>query len=162
VRRALAATALLFGLAGCTDPTLEAQADALGPEPGPYEEGPLHRAGQPCTVCHAKGGRGEPRFDLAGTVYELPESKEGLPGVTVRLFDGQGRQQSLTTNSVGSFFLEEGELELEFPLWVRLEHGETTVTMTTPIWRERSCATCHRNPASPNRRWQVYLREDEP
>lgn len=146
----------------CRDPALDAKAEALGPDYGPYEEGPLHRAGFPCTYCHAKGGKTGPHFDLAGTVYEKKDSPDGLPGVTVRLFDAKGRQQTVGTNEVGTFFLEEDELELEFPLWVRLEYGDEKRCMKTPIHRERSCAACHFDPAGPSRTFRVYLRDDKP
>ncbi|MBE7483016.1 MAG: hypothetical protein HS104_23955 [Polyangiaceae bacterium] len=152
----------VLAASACRDPALDAKAEALGPDPGPYEEGPLHRAGFPCTYCHAKGGRAEPNFDLAGTVYAEKDSPEGLPGVTVRLFDSKGRQQTVGTNEVGTFFLEEGALELEFPLWVRLEYGDERRCMKTPIRRERSCAACHFDPAGPSRTFRVYLRDDEP
>lgn len=160
MKRLLLLSALAWLPLGCDDPALQAKADALGPDPGPYEEGPLHRAGFPCTYCHAKGGKTGPHFDLAGTIYSEHDSTEGRAGVTVRLFDRNGRQQTAKTNEVGTFFFEEGELELEFPLWVRVEDGERTRQMETPIHRERSCAACHRNPAGPSRRWQVYLGKD--
>ncbi|MBI3203700.1 MAG: hypothetical protein HYZ29_19330 [Myxococcales bacterium] len=153
------ALAALFA-SGCRDPMLEAKADALGPDPGPYEEGEKHRAGFPCTHCHVSGGRASPHFDLAGTVYADKDAARGLEGVTVRLFDASGRQQTKATNEVGTFFFEEGELELDFPLWVRIELGDEVRSMQNPIFRERSCATCHRNPAGPSRRWQVHLRGD--
>ncbi|MCK6532804.1 MAG: carboxypeptidase-like regulatory domain-containing protein [Polyangiaceae bacterium] len=160
MRRLLVLLAAALVASGCRDPVLEAKADALGPDPGPYEEGPLHRAGFPCNHCHARGGRASPHFDLAGTVYADKDAAEGLEGVTVRLFDSTGRQQSVTTNAVGTFALGEGALELDFPLWVRLELGDEVRSMQSPIFRERSCAACHRNPASPNRHWQVHLRGD--
>lgn len=154
---------VIFGFAlavgGCRDPVLQAKEEALGPDPGPYEEGPLHRAGFPCTHCHAKGGSADPELDLAGTIYADQNATEGLAGVTVRLFDSAGRQQTTTTNEVGTFMLEEGALELAFPLWVRIELGDEVRSMQTPIFRERSCAACHRSPTGPNRRWGVFLRD---
>lgn len=157
----LSMSALLFALSSaCRDPTLDAKIEALGPDPGPYEEGEKHRAGFPCTWCHSRAGGTDPYFDLAGTVYEDKDAPVGLPGVTVRLFDGKGRQKAIETNEVGTFFVEEGALKLEFPLWVRLEHGNETRLMTTPIFRERSCAACHRDPTGPSRRWRIHLKGD--
>lgn len=158
MKRLLLPGFFVLALLACEDPVLRAKADALGPDPGPYEEGPLHRAGFPCTYCHSPGGRAEPNIDLAGTVYKDKEAQEGLPGVTVRLFDGAGRQQTMQSNEVGNFFLGEDELELEFPLWVKLEWGEESRAMQSPIFRERSCSACHRDPAGPSRTFHLYLR----
>ena len=159
MKRLLVILGLALAVGGCRDPVLEAKADALEPEPGPYDNGPLHRAGFPCTYCHAKGGRASPEFDLAGTIYADQNATEGLAGVTVRLFETSGRQQTATTNEVGTFLLEPGALELDFPLWVRIEFGDEVRSMQTPIFRERSCAACHRSPTGPDRRWPVFLRD---
>jgi hypothetical protein len=54
-----------------SDPILDADKAALGPEDPNVPEGPLHRAGQPCAVCHRDGGE-DPTFVFAGTVYRDP------------------------------------------------------------------------------------------
>jgi hypothetical protein len=145
----------------CDDPVLKARAESLGPDEGPYEEGPKHRAGDPCTWCHTEGGSAEPAFDLAGTIYARKDSAEPLPGVQVRLFDASGRQLTLESNQAGNFFVEDGELSLEFPLWVKLEQAGEVTAMQTPIFRERSCAACHLEPRSPKSAGRVYFVEDE-
>jgi hypothetical protein len=153
----------LFGIAllaaACKDPTLVDRAQSLGPDPGPYPEGPNHYAGYPCTWCHMKGSTADPVLDLAGTVYARRGSSEPLAGASVRLFDASGNQVALVTNEVGNFFLLEGKLALEFPLWVKLEHGGKEVAMQTPIHRERSCAGCHAASAGPNSPGPVFLEE---
>jgi hypothetical protein len=83
-RRALAAGALaaLAALAGCigTNPG-QAEADALGPDPSGLDEGPLHRAGFPCTRCHGEAWwQEDPVFELAGTVYRQSGDTRGLDG----------------------------------------------------------------------------------
>lgn len=157
MRRLLALAFLCMQVAACEDPALRAKADSLGPDPGPYEDGPLHRAGQPCTWCHSSGGGRNPHFDLAGTVYGHWDKSDGLWGATVRLFDQHGAQQTVTSNEVGTFFLGEGELTLEFPLWVQVEYGGTITSMKTPIMRERSCSACHLDPAGPGSPGHVFF-----
>lgn len=152
----LAASVLLLS---CEDPVREQRAESLGPDEGPYEEGPLHRAGDPCTWCHSKGGE-DPHFDLAGTVYARRDSKDALGGVKVRLFDEQGHEQTLVSNEVGNFFFSEGDLALKFPIWVKLEYQGEVTAMQTPIQRERSCAACHRHSTSPSSPGHIYLWEE--
>jgi hypothetical protein len=156
---ALAAFAML--LFACEDPVLEARAKSLGPDKGPYEEGPYHRAGDPCTWCHTEGGSADSSFDLAGTVYARRDSTEPLPAVQVRLFDANGGQLTLESNQAGNFFVPDGELSLEFPMWVKLEYQGEVTAMQTPIRRERSCAACHMDPRSPTSAGRVYFVEDE-
>ena len=145
--------------AGCTDPVAEQRVDSLGPEPGTYPQGPNHRPGQPCTWCHGEGGGEEP-FDLAGTVFLRTGSKQPAPAVRVRIFDRQGREHSKLTSESGNFFFAEGELELDYPLWVKIEGGGQVRSMRTPIYRESSCAGCHGESASPSSAGVVYLEED--
>lgn len=157
----LLGSTLLAAIAGCDDPVLEQRRESLGPDTGNYEEGPYHRAGTPCTWCHAPGGSAEPNFDLAGTVYAHKNTTEALEGVVVRLFDSAGRQTTLTSNLAGNFFFDEDDLSLEFPLWVQLEYQGEVTAMQTPIRRERSCGACHRDPAGPGTVGHIYLWEQE-
>ncbi|HEY6562347.1 MAG TPA: hypothetical protein VI072_34000 [Polyangiaceae bacterium] len=144
--------------AGCFDPVHDERVEALGPEAPGVDQGPLHRPGQPCTVCHGGKGPGSPTFDLAGTVFERADALDPLVGATVRIVDGQGRSLVVGTNEAGNFWVAESELRLGFPLWVTLEFGEELVEMRTPIFRARSCAECHADPASSSSAGHVYLR----
>jgi hypothetical protein len=157
VKRLLVLVALSFWASACNDPVQVDRAESLGPDLGSYEEGPYHRAGQPCTWCHAKGSTASPHFDLAGTVYAHAESGETLSGVRIHLFDKAGRRVTLQSNLAGNFFIAEGDLPLEFPLWVKLEYQGKVTAMQTPIFREPSCAACHLEPASPTSAGRVYL-----
>lgn len=159
IRRLIPIVSLVFA-AGCEDPTLQARAESLGPDPGPYEAGPLHRAGHPCTWCHAPGGKTGPYFDIAGTVYLHKGSAEAVAGARIHLFDQSGREQVLESNWVGNFFLNEGELTVSYPLWVKVEHQGKTIAMQTPILREKSCSACHLDPASPSSAGHVYVLEE--
>lgn len=157
MKRVLSVVAFL--LLACEDPVHADKVDALGPEPGPYEKGPLHRAGQPCTVCHGGKGPGGPTFDIAGTVFLSPSVTQGVWGAKVVLYDKHGNQDAYVTNEVGTFFAEEGHLTLDFPLWVAIEANGKRVRMQTPIFRETACAACHADPAGPSSVGHVYLEE---
>jgi hypothetical protein len=159
VNRILLLGVLMLATA-CEDPVLSAKADSLGRDQGPYEAGPLHRAGDPCGWCHAKGGKAHPYFDVAGTIYAHQSSSEALPGALIHLFDRHGKQVTLQSNQTGNFFAGEGELGLEFPLWVAVERDGKTTKMITPIFRERSCSACHLEPQSPSSAGRVFLWED--
>ncbi|MBK7586388.1 MAG: hypothetical protein IPI67_40145 [Myxococcales bacterium] len=157
------AVGLLFLLASaCQDPVHSAKVDALGPEPGPDGPGPFHRPGQPCTVCHGGLGPGKPEFELAGTVFESPDSVTGVDGVRVFLMDKHGNTDSLWSNWVGNFFATAGELTVQRPFWVRLESGDHTIEMKTPVERATACAECHSDPASQSSAGHVYLYEAAP
>jgi hypothetical protein len=147
VKQLVAWIAVLSAVA-CRDPVHDDAVDALGPETAGVEQGPLHRPGQPCTVCHGGQGPGDPTFDLAGTVYQLADSAAPAAGAIVHVVDAQGRKRSSGTNAVGTFFWEEGDLGLDFPLWTSIEWCGRIVEMKTPIFRERSCAACHSGPSA--------------
>ncbi len=123
--------------------------------------GSLHRPGQPCLVCHgADYTPGDEVFRVAGTVYDLPSSTEGLDGVTVVLTDADGQEFRLESNRAGNFYMESDDGDPRFPLWVSIESGGTRTRMESPIMREGSCAHCHTR-EGPGRTsvGQVYLRE---
>ena len=80
-RPALVVLGGLFALTSlsCTDPVLDDQIEALGPETG--NPGPTHRPGQPCVLCHSQlGPASDSVFLLAGTVYDSPTRITPLGG----------------------------------------------------------------------------------
>jgi hypothetical protein len=142
--RFLLAALFGFAIAGCRDPVHDDEVDALGPEVEGVPQGPEHRPGQPCTVCHGGKGPGSPTFDLAGTVFAYPDSPAPREGALVRVVDGSGAEAAAYTNRVGTFYWTEHQLGLGFPLWVSIEYCGQRVEMKTPIFRETACASCHR------------------
>ena len=149
-RIVLLALAVAFAL-GCQDPVHGDRVDMLGGEFGGLRHGPLHRPGQPCTVCHGGEGPANAIFDLAGTVFQHPSGDVfGVPGVSVEVMDQHGGVVALDSNDTGNFYLSEGALGLEFPLRARVRYfdsaGEHLVEMKTPLFRARSCAECHSGP----------------
>jgi hypothetical protein len=157
VIRALALALLGGSMAlGCRDPVHDDAVEALGPETSGVPQGPEHRPGQPCTVCHGGDGPGSPTFDLAGTVFAHPDSTQPLEGALVHVSDESGAERSAYTNRVGTFYWTEGQLGLGSPLWVSIEHCGQRVDMKTPIFREASCGKCHSG-ASSESVVQVYF-----
>ena len=144
---------IAFGLAlaalAC-DPVHSDAVNALGDEAAGVRNGPLHRPGQPCLLCH-DGKLGDPnQFSVAGTIYLHPSDTVGLSGVTVTLTGDDGSHATAVTNEAGNFYLTPSDWTPSFPMQAQIEYGGTTVTMATNIGRDGSCAGCHTDPAGPS------------
>jgi len=148
---------LALALSACGDPAHEDAVSALGSEAPGVPAGPLHRPGQPCTVCHGGKGPGNMDFRLAGTLYKYPGSPEPLANAIVRFWDAHGRTAFTGTNCAGNFWLQKTDWDPEWPVFTSVEFGGVRVDMDTPIFRAGSCATCHREPASVHSLPQVYF-----
>ena len=142
----------------------ESPEEALRAEQGQAEDGDEeHRPGQPCLVCHgADYSPGGPVFVLAGTIYEFASDpdKRGLQGAEVHITDSAGHEFSALTNRVGNFMVQvksglsapqqrsKGRLSIpwdpEFPLDVAVIYQGEEKSMDSQIWRDGSCAGCHR------------------
>jgi hypothetical protein len=148
--------AFAAAMASCTDPVLDDKVNALGGEVDGVSQGPDHRPGQPCVVCHGPGGpASDDPFALAGTVYEGATSKQGAEGVELLLVDSLGsnpfrennglRAPILTTKS-GNFFVRTSEWQnLRFPVLAGITRGVYR-KMQSHIGREPSCSACHHDP----------------
>jgi hypothetical protein len=138
---ALAAAAL----AGCrNDPVPQAIIDSLPPDSTP--DGPLHRAGQPCLVCHDKYG-GATEFAVAGTVYALDATMKQVvpaPNIKVTIVDSNsGNSRNACTNAAGNFFVTAAKWpDITFPL----TPTAGGLTMQSLVGRDGSCASCHKLP----------------
>jgi hypothetical protein len=166
--RFLVGLALLVGLmaalaaSSCVDPTHSDAVDALGPEAPGVRDGPLHRPGQPCTVCHGGLGPGEPDFSAAGTVYDTRASTAPLAGVIVALTDSKGASFATETNEVGNFYVPRESYAPIPPMTVELRYGGVTKRMETTIGRNGGCAVCHRGAGGSDHVPAVYFREPSP
>lgn len=136
-------------------------ADALGPEADGVEQGPLHRPGQPCQVCHGEDyTRGGVVFALAGTIYREAADRAGQRDADVTMTDADGRTFTARTNAAGNFFVEvdtalsapqqrdEGQLDIDFeptfPITVEVARGDAEPRhMRSGIYREGACSACH-------------------
>ena len=122
---------------------------------GSYDDGDEeHRPGQPCLLCHG--------FEVAGTVFRNfdDDDESGLEGAEVIMTDDIGREFTALTNAAGNFIVEidsglsaprqrnRGLLEIPFapafPLSVTVRFGDQEQVMESLIWRDGSCAGCHR------------------
>jgi len=159
MRRPVMALPIVLSL-GCGDRLHDAEVDALGGEAPGMPIGPLHRPGQPCGVCHGPEGPAEHGFSLAGTVFAHPADKSGLGGVAVLFMDASGAVQETVTNCAGNFYLSADQYRPTFPVWVKSRFGGATVRMYSPINREASCASCHRDPLGPSAVGQIYVAPD--
>jgi hypothetical protein len=144
-------------LSGCGDPVRSGAISSLGGEVSGVPKGPLHRPGQPCTVCHGGDGPASLAFSVAGTVYQSPTTAVPLVDAVVFLEDSAGRQYLTGTNCAGNFFVVEDDFQPEWPLFAKLIFGQLENPMSTPIYRDGSCASCHSNPASDSSLGQVYF-----
>jgi hypothetical protein len=163
------AVLLVLALGGCigTSPEDKARQD-LGPDPGGYRNGPEHRAGFACTVCH--GDSATPGFVAAGTVYADQTGSAGLSNAAVTLRDADGHEVTATSNRVGNFFFVLGgqvrggngnggnllTAPLKYPLSVRVSSGGQEQRMRGLIWREQSCSACHRGEPSATTNGPVF------
>jgi len=159
----LAAASIAPGCAGIDpfgDPVQDAERAALGPEDPNVPEGPLHRPGQPCAVCHRDGGE-DPVFAFAGTVYRDPVEKVAVADAMVSLTDAAGRTFMTTTNCVGNFYVKPSEFPVTPPVWASVQRIEFPWEMESPIHREASCAKCHYDPAGPASAGHLFVTDDE-
>jgi hypothetical protein len=143
--------------AACSDPIVDDARDALGPEQAGVPKGPLHRPGQPCLVCHDDSGPGELVMSLAGTVYKYPDTLDPLSGAFVDFIDSRGRTFTAATNCAGNFFVQPADYDPHFPVWTSVRYGGVTVDMSTAIFRDGSCASCHAHHVGPESAGQVYF-----
>jgi hypothetical protein len=152
---ALSALLLWASLSACGDPVKDLAAKELGPESSSVVEGPLHRPGQPCLVCH--DGVKARAYSIAGTVYRTSDSDQPAAGTSVHLIDTGGRRLLAVANCAGNFFVKPEEFAPRYPLWVSLSVGSLEVAMDSPINGEGSCARCHGMDPGPGSAGRVYV-----
>ena len=135
--------------ASCTDPVKDHAIERLGPEQGGVTEGPEHRPGQPCVLCHSDGGpASNHRFAVAGTIFDTAKAEKGAENVTVYFIDAANADRQVVTNAAGNFFIRESEwADLTFPFKTGIRRGAgLPVSMQSTINREGSCNFCHQLP----------------
>ena len=155
--RPLPLLAVSLALVACGDPVHSNAIDKLGGEKPGVHPGPLHRPGQPCTVCHDGSGPGNMIFSLAGTVFEVPNAPTPLVDAIVRFVDFRGKTYVTGTNCAGNFFVTPEDYSPTFPVWVKVEFAGGVQHMGSPFFREASCAACHFEPAGPDSPGRIYF-----
>jgi hypothetical protein len=146
-------------LLSCGDPVPDNAIANLGPEDPNVPRGPSHRPGQPCILCHEAGGEAR-AFSLAGTVYTDVTSQKVVGGVNVLVVDATNATLSTTTNCAGNFFVPTEQFVPTYPIWFTLRVGKVRRDMSSPAYREGSCAGCHTNPRGPSSPGHVYVIDD--
>lgn len=150
--------ACALGAVACGNPVRDNLKRSLGPEDPNVPRGPLHRPGQPCTVCHSKAGGVEPPMSVAGTVFQVADSKKPARNVIVQVVDAQGRHYSVATNCAGNFYIQENDFQPAYPIKPRLAYGNLPALVhKTQIFRDGSCASCHTDPVSATSPGHVYI-----
>jgi hypothetical protein len=173
---ALAATCLLApALAGCPNPVIDAQIEALGPEDPNVPPSDIHRPGQPCLLCHGPYKGASPEMSVAGTIYAYPfdlgyEDGNPIPavGIEVEISDSLDSSPTLPpiTNCAGNFYVTKADWSPAFPLRTSIRYefapGDTDrVPMDTRISRDGSCAGCHEGEPNQGSPGWVYCAELE-
>jgi hypothetical protein len=148
-------------VAGACDPVQDSAIGALGGEAPGVRRGPLHRPGQPCLLCHDGALGDPPAFSVAGTIFDLPSSTQGVDGATVSLTDANGSSFDAVTNAAGNFYVTPAQWTPTFPLTVAVTSSGLRLTMKTDIGRDGSCAGCHIDPAGPSSPGHVCLTLDD-
>lgn len=146
----------LAACASCQDPLRSEQIAALGPEAADTPIGPLHRAGQPCLLCHSEGGLSTP-FTVAGTIYETPGARSPAAGVAIELRDSARRSYVAYSNCAGNFFVSPAEFQPVMPLWVAIRSSSHHAVMESPMNKDGDCATCHTRSVSSQSAGPVFL-----
>jgi len=162
-----ASAVALVAWAAC-DPVHDNAIAALGPEAPGVRQGPLHRPGQPCLLCH-DGATGDPqRFTVAGTVFETPGQLVAAPTATVALIDAHGSGKQLTTNAAGNFYATPSQYDPTFPIQVTVQgasgqtvHMQTLIAGNRTVEPDGACASCHFDPVGPNSPGHVCLTLDD-
>lgn len=158
----VAAAVVGFTAPACSNPVIDQKIEALGGEQQGVPEGPFHRPGQPCVLCHSKY-YGAPEFAVGGTVFadQKGASFKTVEDVQVVLTDSIGETRTLTTNCIGNFYIRKDDWDPQFPLAAEIRYpvydpvtqqpmvdGQGQVVrkvkaMGSWISRDGSCAACH-------------------
>ena len=154
-RRIACAVILALTAVDC-DPVTADAVTALGGELPGTRPGPLHRAGQPCLLCH-DGELGDPvEFSVAGTLFVSADDKQPASDARVEITAADQTRMTFTTNAAGNFYVEAARYAPAYPLQVSVSYRGQTVTMDSLIGRDGACATCHFDPAGPKSPGHVY------
>lgn len=148
---------LALGLGACGDPTHDDAVEALGPEEPGVPAGPLHRPGQPCLVCHGGEGPSDAELSVGGTAYKYVDTLEPLVNALVKLTDRNGKTQLTGTNCAGNFFVQKTDYDPSYPFYTSVLFGGLEREMTTPVYRDGSCAGCHADPVGKESIGHIFL-----
>lgn len=156
-----AAGALGLLAPACGNPVQDQEIEALGGETPGVPEGPFHRPGQPCLLCHNDYYGAAPSFVVGGTVFAGLDSFKPVENVEVVLTDSIGETRTAVTNCIGNFYITKDSWNAQFPLAVEIRYPagydaegkpmtdakgaivQKVKAMGSVISRDGSCAHCH-------------------
>lgn len=151
---------LFVAAAFACDPVHDDEVSALPADSSHERNGPLHRAGQRCGLCHDGTISDPPAFSVAGTIYIDDEATQAAYGATVSLTDVNGKQYSTTANEVGNFYITPEQYTPAYPMKVSVNYNGIDVKMSSEVGRGGSCAECHFKPFGPTSAGPVYIPAD--
>src|SRR5579871_865846 len=97
----------------CGEPVRDQQIAALGGEDPNVPQGPDHRPGQPCVLCHSDGGpASKSPFAVGGTIYiSQTAGSAGAAGVQLKFVDAANGEPipNITTSASGNFYVRTSE-----------------------------------------------------
>lgn len=104
--------------------------------------------GLACRSCHVVLGQASSKeFDVSGTVYPTahePDNCNGVGNVTVVITDANGADHSLSVNSVGNFYHDDGFgfLKIPTPYKAKIVSGNSVREMIS-TQTNGDCNSCH-------------------
>ena len=155
-------------VSGCGNPAVDDKIAVLGGEQSGVPQGPYHRPGQPCVLCHSTYYGASPELAVGGTVFADLHGFKPVENVQVVLTDSVGETRTAVTNCIGNFNIPKSSWDPQFPLAAEVRYPEyaddgtpklasdgapklKVKAMGSYISRDGSCASCHtlygRNPA---------------
>lgn len=155
----LSAVAAVAAVGAC-DPVHDDAIAALGGEAPGVRQGPLHRPGQPCGLCHDGALGDPPAFSVAGTIYVDEAATTAAKGAVVTLTDSKEQTYRATANEVGNFYVTPSEFLPAYPMKVSVTYDRVVVDMSSEVGRGGSCAACHVKPAGPTSAGPVFIPSD--
>jgi hypothetical protein len=81
-------------------------------------------------------------------------------GIEVLIVDDQNVTFRTVSNCAGNFYVRPEEFTPSYPIWLTLRGGDVTRDMDSPVYREGSCAACHKDYVGSDSSGHVYLIED--
>jgi len=160
-----AIASITAGSSCALDPVHDSSVKALGEEDPEWPQGPYHRAGQPCTVCHGGQGPAKTKFLMAGTIFATAGTKDdpskpvNMAQVRIRDSKNLTGSECVFTNCRGNFYVTEKQFPdgIYYPVKVAVSKDGAEKPMNSLIGREPSCAVCHKRPGFFDSPGQVYL-----
>jgi hypothetical protein len=145
-------------ITGCGDPAKSDAQAALGNEVSGVRQGPLHRPGQPCLVCHTGDSGDPPEWSIAGTVYLTKNANTPAAGAVVSVTDANKVTKTYKTNAAGNFYEQADRFKPKYPLQsISVTYNDSSKNMNSLVNGSGSCATCHVGDGNARKLPRIYV-----